>query len=802
MKKQFLSLSFILVFSLPLWAQQLPTKINAWVPEYIGKTDGSPLGIGIDETWQHWCERKIKSGDLGKNTKTIWKVWSDRSNNPAYASSSTSSEVVRRLAFGESFFVADVSNGMLLLFSDEYNPTYPKFNKTSKVVGWVPIENLLLYGECPKTQSQIYLKGLIVYDPTKGKSVDKNPEYTLVPGGNLGAGRRAKDLDILFVMKKVSIGGGSYYLLSNSMNCEDRISALYGWLPEEYVTEWSQRLTLEPTHASSAVREYDNIEKKPTAFEEYDRATRFLSSGSIDRLIWVYSDFTTVRQHPYQMRLPILSNTTNDNIFRVAVINNLASNGTSESVKADLDKRLEKLREHQSKINVIFVIDATQSMKKYFASVASALTDVMKRTFFQSANIKVGCVLYRDYKDHEKNGVQYLPCTADLKSVASYLNQVEVGSIDPDDWEAMFDGIEVALDYGKMGYKPEESNFVVLIGDAGNHPTDISGKPWRAIASDLAKRMVTSNINMIAYQINHAGSDAYDDFADQVGVMQNALSKEYERKLKRPEGTMDYKLISNRCYRLMRASTKMDDVPIYNMYRYAAANTSESSSGLTQMISSNIEDFQKWTIGYIDMLEKALNGGIEGAGDLNRDGLLDYLKRNKWTADEINHFISYMKSGGHAKFLAYTSMKIAGKRHDLYDYVLFFSKQELQNLLHELDKVNANNASDKKAYQDALIAMGQAILGNFNANQIGGMTVEELMSQIYGVPIKMQSCGFRIDQIPNLDNAQVQELLKDFRAKLTKLHHIAGNTYDGQFSKNGIIYYWIPLDLMPGYCIK
>ena len=82
------------------------------------------------------------------------------------------------------------------------------------------------------------------------------------------------------------------------------------------------------------------------------------------------------------------------------------------------------------------------------------------------------------------------------------------------------------------------------------------------------------------------------------------------------------------------------------------------------------------------------------------------------------------------------------------------------------------------------------------------MTVEELMSQIYGVPIKMQSCGFRIDQIPNLDNAQVQELLKDFRAKLTKLHHIAGNTYDGQFSKNGIIYYWIPLDLMPGYCIK
>ena len=803
MKKTLFFLTLIMGAIIPSSAQQLPTSFEVWLPEYIEHTNGTPQGIGKSETWQNWCERQIKSGNFGKNTKKVWSVYSDRANNPAYANTTTSSAVVKQLSFGEKFFVAKISNGMALLFTDEYLPSYPKINKTAQVVGWVPIENLLLYEECPKTQSQIYLKGLVVHDPTKGKATEQNPKYKLIPGGNLDATRSAKDLDILFVMKKMSITGGSYYLMSNSMNCHNIRATLLGWLPEEYVTEWTQRLVLEPTHASMAVREYNEKSCLPTAFVQYDNANVYLNSGAVNTPIWVYNNFSTTRQNSYEMRLPILDNTSNNDIFQVAVMTNLATKGQQVPDRARIEEELEKLRTKKSKINIVFVIDATSSMRKYYSSVSGALLDVMQRSYFQDANIQVGCVLYRDYKDHAaKGGVEYRPCTKDLKTISSYLNQVEVGSNDPDDWEAMFDGIEVALDYGKMKYHPEESNFIILIGDAGNHPKDNKGRTWRSVTTELANKMANNRINFLAYQINHAGADAYDDFASQVGVMQKSLTKDYENILKKPEGTMEYKLVSNRCYRLVRKSTQKADMPIYNMYRYAPTGTAESPTNLTKMISSNIEEFQKWVKDQIQMLEESLNGGgpIGTSGDAKVDQILEYLRLNNWTEKQISDYIDYLKRGGSGKFIANSPMKIKGKRTDLYDYVLFFSENEFDNLLHELDVVNQNSADDRKSYQDAVMAMGQAMLGNFNGSTIGQMTMEDLMSQIYGVPIKMQSCGFRIDQIINIDRAELQKLLSDFKEKLSGLHNIRQNSYDGRFQKNGIVYYWIPLDNMPGYC--
>ena len=796
MKKIVILPILVALTAFQLSAQQLPKRIDAWQPQYIQKTNGTPQGIGQNETWQRWCERQIKSGNLGKNTDAVWTVYSDRCDNPAYASSSTSSAVVRRLAFGEKFFVAQVSNGMLLLFSDKYaQDKYPKFNKTAKVVGWVPVENLILYEECPKTQSQIYLKGLVVYDPTKSKEKDSiNPRYRLSPDGSKLAPKAAKDLDILFIMKKVSTYSGNYYLLSNSMNCHNSQSTLLGWLPEEYVTEWTQRLVLEPTHSSTAVREYAAIGKKPSVSVKESDAENYWRSGALSAPIWVYSDFSTKRQYAYEMRLPILDKTTNEDIYQIAVMNNLATKGKSVPDKALLEAELEKLRANQSKINVIFVIDATNSMEKYYKSVVDALTDVMHRDYFKDANIKVGCVLYRDYKDHAAKGIEYQKCTDDVKSISSYLSQVKVGSIDIDDWEALFDGLEVALDTLKMGYSSKESNFIILVGDAGNHPKD-------NVTEKLAGKMASNRINFLAYQINHAGHDAYYEFADQVGEIQKSLSKEYEAVFKCPEGTMDYRLVSNRFYRLVRKRSEKADVPVYNMYSYAEKGHSESASGLTKIISSNIEDFQKWVNDRILMLENALNGGgMESGGDVNTDQITEYLRMNGWSEKQISNYIEYMKRGGTGKFISYTPMKIRGMRNDLYDYVLFFSGQELENLLHALDEVNKNAADDRKAYQDAVMAMGQAILGNFSASKIGEMTMEELMSQIYGVPIKMHSCGFRIDQIINIEPSELQKLMTDFKGKLSGLHAIKDNSYDGRFAKNGIHYYWIPLDMMPGYC--
>lgn len=96
--------------------------------------------------------------------------------------------------------------------------------------------------------------------------------------------------------------------------------------------------------------------------------------------------------------------------------------------------------------------------------------------------------------------------------------------------------------------------------------------------------------------------------------------------------------------------------------------------------------------------------------------------------------------------------------------------------------------------------MGQAMLGHFDVSMIQNMDMDELLSQIYGVPIKIQSCGIRIDRIIHMDQLELDEYIKKFNDKLLGLKNIKGNSYNGRFTSNNITYYWIPFSEMPGFC--
>jgi len=53
---------------------------------------------------------------------------------------------------------------------------------------------------------------------------------------------------------------------------------------------------------------------------------------------------------------------------------------------------------------------------------------------------------------------------------------------------------------------------------------------------------------------------------------------------------------------------------------------------------------------------------------------------------------------------------------------LFFSQTELEDIIQQLDKINASDAgSDAKAFQDAIVKMGQAMLGQFKEDEIRDM---------------------------------------------------------------------------------
>ncbi|MCL2652091.1 MAG: hypothetical protein FWD60_13850, partial [Candidatus Azobacteroides sp.] len=439
-RKYTLSIFMCLLICGLLSAQKLPKQSKVWLPEYIANTNKVQPDWTQSQKWQEWAVAKIKSNDLGKPNTIVWKVYSDRANNKTYTEPNTSSAVQATLGFMEQLNVADIQNGFALVYKSYYAGL--EIAKDAQCFGWMPVDNLLLWEECPQTHSKIYQKALVVHDPAKhGSIAEKNPPFYMEPDkkAEINPNQRAKDLEIYFVMKTMSVGDSKFYLLSRSMLIGSNTQTVYGWMPEEYITEWNQRLLIEPTHESKTVDYYKGKNVYPTIFYEMDDARQLWTNEITQNPLWLYSDFGVKRMHEYTMRNPILTKgEIAADIYSVASISSMSS----QKIDPELLKRIELLKQAKDNINVIFVIDANSSMKTYFQSVANALSTIMKGDF--RYQMKTGVVLYKGYNDPDKIAYKKLTNKMDEISAFVALNQETIGTTDADDYSAMFLGLETA----------------------------------------------------------------------------------------------------------------------------------------------------------------------------------------------------------------------------------------------------------------------------------------------------------------------------------------------------------------------
>jgi len=262
--KKIISIICFAALSAAVVAQSLPSTIKVFCPDYILNAKG-------DKEWQDDVIKKIKKGDFGnQKNRTTWTVFSDRENNTTYVSASDKADKYSSLSFVEKVYVADIQKGFALVYSDEDKQSNNgTINSSARPRGWISVDNLILWNQCPKDENQIYKKGVVVYSPGVGSSsMKKNPNYLMSPSASANqTSNISQDLDILYCMKTTESNNKRYYLLSKEHifstrgNSQDRV--LLGWLTEDYITEWKNRLLLEPTYASSAVNYYKNknIEK-------------------------------------------------------------------------------------------------------------------------------------------------------------------------------------------------------------------------------------------------------------------------------------------------------------------------------------------------------------------------------------------------------------------------------------------------------------------------------------------------------------------------------------------------------------
>jgi len=424
----------IFFFCASIFAQtpKLPTELQVGKPKYILSPDHK--WAKSYDSWQDFVMAKIKKGDFGSTTQDVWTAYSDRDGNRTYTTpggATTSAAQCTTLVFMKKVYIAEIRNGFAHIFEDDYTVSYPTINSTAKSLGWISVDNLLLWDKCPLNQNGIYQKALVLGDPKKG-AVDQNPPYLKSPSKTGNTTTKAKNLDILFIMKKI----GDYYLLSKEMSIAKQPYEVHGWLDEGYVTPWDHRLCIEPTSISSNVLFYKEKNLIPSIYQDESGASAFFQQNSTGRPFWKYNQLSTTRMHSQEMRFPLLSN-YGEEIFKVAVS---ASLQTAD--RGYMIEDVEEIKESMKTVNVIFVIAATSSMKNYYTSLANALDDVMRRSWDVN-RVKAGVVLYRTSAD--ENDIEYQKC-GDINTAIRFLKNADVNSKGKTSYSSLYKGLNTALD--------------------------------------------------------------------------------------------------------------------------------------------------------------------------------------------------------------------------------------------------------------------------------------------------------------------------------------------------------------------
>lgn len=141
-----------------------------------------------------------------------------------------------------------------------------------------------------------------------------------------------------------------------------------------------------------------------------------------------------------------------------------------DSIVTDVMESLASLNQDE-RIDVVFCIDATGSMKDDIDVLRKKLISEIRAKFTDWENIRIGLVLYRDYVDSFRyNGlpIKLFGFTSNLDSFVKNLNSFTINGLEGGDIpEAVYEALYGAITYFDWDVSAQKK--IILIGDAEPH---------------------------------------------------------------------------------------------------------------------------------------------------------------------------------------------------------------------------------------------------------------------------------------------------------------------------------------------
>ena len=792
----------------------------------------------------------------------LWIVLSDRDSNKTYTKADSTSDVHSTINFLDAFYVAAEDNEFILLAKADLKRG--RFHKNVESYGWIHKSKMILSKHSLKDENQIYRKALVINSINQIEQILNRDNmnsllYRKGPSSQYAEKDTSRVFNIYFVLKtnRTNTDKPTMYLLARKSllysvgNLETIQSAnngiILGWIPATSITPWNHRIALEQNWELKAVKERKERKFPAQIYLDEEKFREQINlnhaqSISEDSIVLLDEDpyFETnlsllgktedfqaeslkeMRLDGYNMRYPIVED-YGDGLYSVGFIGDVYISRLrklSAIQEAKGQKILQEIKQKYQYTNIVFVVDATNSMTPYLKTVSKAIQSAMQN-LSQKGNIKFGGVIYRDGDDE-------IPPTKELTNqyweVASYFQEQNGMSRQPSFAESMYRGILQGLE--ETGFREGENNCIVVISDVGNHQVKEISKE-KKIASLLTKY----NCNYLAIQVNRKSrypqeKQANDDFYLQNSrIIETAISQSAKQLgTDSPtipkaglvaNSTQDYTAIGPLFLGKVlpiEVGTPMEQITL-EKYILTFIHSAEKNS---EIVLKNLDDIAQGKGIQQDSIEQSGKGS-----DISRNDLSKLTLNMMKLADLDLNIIDNIKE---KRFQLYVNGLIKNKfelpdgsfSQPLFKKVILISANDMRRL-HTIFGECFNDDFRIGEPENIRLAEGWRefigkLSGNFSPEQqekleeFNQKTIAELTEISFGIPSDSKFATYSLEDILELDPYQTddREIIDQLKHHIREKYEILdqkvlnkGDQYKFSFYIDDVLYYWISADDLP-----
>ncbi len=766
--------------------------------------------------------------DSERDPAEPWFVLSIHDNAAVYSDPGSSNRI-GSVEYGELFWVIDEQGSYVHVAKDD-RPDVFNLSSRAKTIGWLRKDDVLLWrNSLLEPQSKIPLKGMLL-NTTRVLGSDqinyRRVESYNDPAMQISTGYESRLFEIFFIYKysprhNSVLLGRSQYFSAVDYNRGTITSNIIGWVDLNRVLEWDTRVAIEPNWSADAVneRQQKNILAKvfnPSDGGAKDRCARDFSRGQIPRncdVAWqenIDSDkMDGFRQPGYWRRFPVVGDPGQE-IYEIMVMGELTSQ-SGQKISHDVDVRtrqgLNELIEKYRNINVVFVIDGTNSMQPFYQPAINSIdriVETIKRTGDGLKNLRFGYVVYRDYAERDRL-VEVRQLTSQADAIVRELQKIEARDLyDTDTHEAVYYGLKTAFERVFAG-NTHDTNILIHIGDAGNH---YRNDPSQVPQSEIIDLLVKYKCHYIAYQAHRTSDDqAYRDFPHQIReIMSRAAERIYNEWMALGRDDLERPVlreVSRNVHRIENGH------PMVVMA--AAPGQTMNLSVLEDEISRAIEEIDNYTDITVELARELLERGRGIDEIVTREaegkyvssfapGVYNFLVRLGLDENEISNYYSknlqFVTEG-------YTAMYHPELNAPTYAPVLLMENREFMRIYGVLDRLRRATASSgdrRENLKSAWIEILKRHIGGIEVN-FEEMPMEQITAMVIGVPIRSGMLDMVLRDITDpsvFTDDMLSRYVNHIVFKYNELDRIANTTsYPYSFISNDVLYYWIDLELLP-----